>query len=494
MPFFRKSATKFLVPARHSRHRTACLALYRALLRLAPQIPLPHDLATGWGEKVTNPIAQQISRAFRRNLGDTSPRIIYPALVAGYNMLSVLKIASTTPESEHYASIISFLRDRLAERYRSRAAWVPPPPKPQPRENAQPLLVKVTPEPTRFNPQPQPEYIAPRRPRLQSQLGGSGKRQIPKIEVANGDFPFLRFSKPSPTGEFARVIRQLVNKRIDRTRKILAMYEDIDDYELEDEWEVYVAEQLWREQNEKEGKNGKTAVLKTLNWVFADNTAQQKAANQPKHRIFAFQAEERRHTFYNTARPIDDSVREEESNWMDAHDVGCGTGRSGDERSYTYTFHHHGIEHIEGILTAQRQDSVARAHALQNLVKEEKALQAHEREVYKEQQRLAWEQRQEAERGPNWRDEVFKQNYWKAAEARYAQMKKPTHDENGHRLGAGLSTKEVNEIQDWEMKVVRRHGVEWMGKVQFKDVPVALGDMIADKWPVQRLEPPTERL
>ncbi|KAH8164981.1 hypothetical protein CIB48_g3277 [Xylaria polymorpha] len=237
-PFIVGQYHKTLVPARNSRHRTACFALYRALLRLAPQVSLPGDLAQGWGPG-KNPIAIHIRRAFRRNVADTSPRIVYPALSAGYRMLSVLHEAATSPDSTHHASIITFLQSRLAERQRSLANRPPPPkgPKPgSPRPGTLPLLVKVAPATkTRAA-----VYATPHRPRAQSELGGTGRRKIPRLDVAS-DFPFLRLTKPQPV-VLSRVLRQKLAKRVARMGQLIELEEEHRPAAvLEDEWDAEVA-------------------------------------------------------------------------------------------------------------------------------------------------------------------------------------------------------------------------------------------------------------
>ncbi|KAI0183581.1 hypothetical protein EV127DRAFT_352393 [Xylaria flabelliformis] len=255
MAFVGHSIRKHLVPARNSRHRTACLALYRALLRLAPQVSLPDNLATGWGAG-KNPIAIHIRRAFRRNVADTSPRIVYPALSAGYRMLSVLHDAATTPNSEHHASITTFLEARLAERQRSLANRPPPPtgPKPgAPRPGTLPLLVRVSPPPSETNPHPAPRYVTPHRPRPQSELGGTGRRKIPRLDLAS-DFPFLRLTKPEPV-LLSRVLRQKIAKRIGRMEVLLDLKEEgIPAAELEDDWDNAMAQLLREEEKRRSTK------------------------------------------------------------------------------------------------------------------------------------------------------------------------------------------------------------------------------------------------
>ncbi|GAP86817.1 putative ubiquitin-conjugating enzyme protein [Rosellinia necatrix] len=232
---------KFMIPAQDSRHRIACLALYRTLLRLAPQVSLPPDLAEGWGSG-KNPIAIHIRRAFRRNVADTSVRIVQPALRAGYRMISVLQPAAASTSSDEHHQITSFLRGRLEERQRSLANR-PSQEKPKPgtpRPGYLPLLVNVTPAPTPSNPNPRPRYDIPHRPRPQSELGGTGRRKIPRLDMAS-EIPFLRFSKPQPV-VLSRVLGGKVRRRSERAIKVGILREEaLPEARLEDQWERAMA-------------------------------------------------------------------------------------------------------------------------------------------------------------------------------------------------------------------------------------------------------------
>jgi hypothetical protein len=95
-------------PARSSRHRAACLALYRALVRRALLVPLDDAAAaaeeaaeadyggdddgggsgggcSGWAAR-RNPIHELVRRQFRRNANDVSKRLVFAALAAGYKV------------------------------------------------------------------------------------------------------------------------------------------------------------------------------------------------------------------------------------------------------------------------------------------------------------------------------------------------------------------------------------------------------------------------
>ncbi|KAI1092065.1 hypothetical protein F5B19DRAFT_238788 [Rostrohypoxylon terebratum] len=326
----------FLIPARNSRHRIACFALYRALLKQVPSVQLPDNLVRAWGPG--NPIKHLIRRAFRRNITDTSPRIVFPALKAGYQMLALLKAAS--PPSVQWArnlnheSIITFLRARLKERNKTLEAKElhPPnsrnPPKPStaPRKETIPLLVNVTPAPTPENPKPNPVYATPSRPRPASELGGSGRRHIPRLDMAS-DLPFLRTKKPQPP-VLSRVLTQKIKKRVLRYDTVGEFWDySMPEAELEDMWEKDVSALLKKHQVADPGEN-----------------------DRPSER---FQS----------------------------------------------TLKRHGIDYILGKLNEERLDAVARADAMRRLIEEETALAEQEKKERLREKRRAQRERRAAREG-----------------------------------------------------------------------------------------------
>lgn len=77
------------VPANNSRHRTAALALYRALLRTSKQVPLPSKTVTkGKAFPSVHPVAHLVRRRFAKTLPYTSLRLIYAAMTNGYKARS----------------------------------------------------------------------------------------------------------------------------------------------------------------------------------------------------------------------------------------------------------------------------------------------------------------------------------------------------------------------------------------------------------------------
>ncbi|KAJ1328201.1 hypothetical protein MN608_07537 [Microdochium nivale] len=175
---------KFFIPARSTRHRIAAIALYRALIALASSVPLPPDLTEAWNKTQTprrrqpeaparNPLVELVRRTFKRNRADTSPRIVAPALHAGYRSLELLRDAAKTEGTPSRDQVVGLVREQLAIRQRShdaRQAWLerhPPPPEDsdqptEPHHDDQhrdkprplPLLVRISPDPTPENPFP----------------------------------------------------------------------------------------------------------------------------------------------------------------------------------------------------------------------------------------------------------------------------------------------------------------------------------------------------
>ncbi|KAI2629943.1 hypothetical protein GGR54DRAFT_587031 [Hypoxylon sp. NC1633] len=350
----------FFIPARNSRHRTACFALYRALLQQATLIRLPDDLATVRGP--INPIKHLIRRAFRRNRTDTSPRLIFPALKAGYRILALLKsAASSSPSSPNadHTSITTFLRARLDERNRSLSAQALHPPHsrnpPQrdtaPRPGTIPLLVKVSPAPTPTNPNPKPKYATPSRPRPQSELGGTGRRKVPHLDLAS-DFPFLRVGKPQPP-LLNRVLTQKTRRRVARTGFVQTLAEEmIPNAELEDEWE----------------KSMRTVLQRQGGGGHRDSVPRGGVMSVESREAMAITEELRAgNTFRNTV-------------WI------------------------HGLAYVQDLLSREQEDLVARADAMRRLVEEETKLAKEEKVQRDIDRRKRWEAKMLGLHGEGWRE------------------------------------------------------------------------------------------
>ncbi|KAI7776731.1 ubiquitin-conjugating enzyme e2 variant 1 [Diaporthe eres] len=233
----------FFIPARDSRHRVACFALYRALLRQVPHIFLPSDLTSrpGW----INPIRFLIRAGFRRNKNDTSPRLVTSALQNGYRFLTLLTRAHDASAPQH-SEIVAFLRERQSK--------FPPPPPPgtleeeenkkkaaqERRAAAVPLLTLVS------APGEKPVYKATVRPRPLSELSG-GVRKVPVLDQATAGHTFLRIGKPE-----SHFLGSFLHRKGDaRQRRITLMQELQDEYTTqardEDRWEAELVRLASRE-------------------------------------------------------------------------------------------------------------------------------------------------------------------------------------------------------------------------------------------------------
>ncbi|KAK5651397.1 hypothetical protein OQA88_12554 [Cercophora sp. LCS_1] len=219
----------FYRPSRDSRHRRACLSLYRALMRTGLRVPLPDDVATGLGP--INPIRSLIRNAFRRNRKEASPRLVVSALKQGYRFLTVLHTAASAPTGPVYNEVLSFLRKNQAAVQKVLAAKAAKA-KVEPSARPVSLLTRVQ-EATLTS---APVYEATARPLPLEALSG-GVRKIPKLDDTEG-IPFLRLGKPQAAA-LSAILTRKVSKRRARTVKLC---------ELEDEeLEIAAEEDFWDE-------------------------------------------------------------------------------------------------------------------------------------------------------------------------------------------------------------------------------------------------------
>lgn len=343
-------------------------------------MPLPDDLATAWGTK-RHPIANAVRRAFLKNRNDTSTRLIHKALQAGYRMLDTLSRAANA-DSPEYASVLSFLRKRLAQRdhvlfqkeLHPPNSKTPPAPYSGPRPNTVPLLVNTTPASTPMNPDPKPTYASFSRPRPLSDLPPGGKRKIPVMDMA-GDYPILRFDKPQP-----RMLSRIILHKMAVRTKRLDLIRDWHDYDTtivniadcaeEDDWEDLIIDALDQE------------LLEPVTSAWAEGE---------KHKSLS-ECEGREHFL----RALD-----EVEGW-----IAQNSRRNQDVSTYSETLHTHAISWVMEALSRDRSDAVARAYALRQIIADEKALAAQEKEQKRSERRMAWEARMELEHGQGWREVV----------------------------------------------------------------------------------------
>ncbi|KAI0016769.1 hypothetical protein F4780DRAFT_782910 [Xylariomycetidae sp. FL0641] len=381
----------FLVPARNSKHRIACIALYRALLRQAESILVPKTLIKqfavtesyaiphkpdprpgGQYFRSISPIVKVIRKSFRRNLQDTSPRILYPALQFGYSMMSRLK-AAQKPRSYEHQEIISYLIALAEERrvsFDAHEDWreVNPPPDQMPKRP--PFLVNVTPEPTPENPSPALKYAIPGRPMPFEELGGRQRRHVAQIEMA-GDFPFLRIGKPE-----SHLLSMAMRNKMRRKGQRMRMIEDYSDEMMadaqeEDAWELGLF-RLMRE--EGQGRPGGSYDAEDDDYKLSQEepegpTPQSADPNVERRALF----HERRDGATYTANV-----------WLN-------------------------IRHLQQAVDDERKDNVARANAMRQVVKQEQAM--YDAELAERREKRAVQMAEGRERREEKKKEMFGEYY-----------------------------------------------------------------------------------
>lgn len=184
-----------------------------------------------------NPIQYLIRAGFRRNRGDTSPRLVTSALQNGYRFLTLLTRAHDTSTPQH-SEIVAFLRERQSH-------FPPPPPagstegeegqkknkEARRRAAAVPLLTLVS------APGEKPVYKSTVRPRPLSELSG-GVRKVPVLEQANSGISFLRIGKPE-----SRFLGSFLHRKVDTRQRRITLIREMQDEHVtqardEDRWEA----------------------------------------------------------------------------------------------------------------------------------------------------------------------------------------------------------------------------------------------------------------
>ncbi|KAH8808593.1 hypothetical protein F5884DRAFT_377246 [Xylogone sp. PMI_703] len=214
---------QFLPPRASGPHRIACFALYRALLRQCPRIPLPAELQNS--DLRCNPIKHLIRKGFKRNVGDTSHRIVIAALETGYTFEKLLRSAGDG-NTESISQIHNLLQQihNTAETQRVQQKLNPPPPKPRP-----PLPA----------PYPGAKKILESRPRPREEFADPERRRPAIFTTTTSGFAFLRFKKPQ-SEYLSRVLRDKLKQKINRTDAIQRIEEDLEWARAEEIWEDMV--------------------------------------------------------------------------------------------------------------------------------------------------------------------------------------------------------------------------------------------------------------
>ena len=208
-------------------------------------------------------------------------------------------------------------------------------------------------DPTEWHPT---EYTTTHRPRPLSELGGTGRRKVPHIEMG-GDFPFLRIKKPQPE-YLSRVLTQKIRNRGRRTDALHAMEDSLEDAVAEDEWEKVV-----------------DAVL---------------SGDEPWCRSIGEEAPADGTGEYDKNTP----------NTQDL-DVRLKSGRkirvAPSSETYGGSIWRYGFVHIQALLNNEKVDQVYRARAMRDIVIQEQKLVAEEKAARRSKRRRRWEEKLRSE-------------------------------------------------------------------------------------------------
>ncbi|OAA48353.1 ubiquitin-conjugating enzyme [Beauveria brongniartii RCEF 3172] len=219
------------IPARDSRHRAAVLALYRALAKTATKVPLQGHIGDSLAH--SSPIRAVLRRRFEKNSSDTSPRLVFAALTAGYKFLSFLH-KSQNASSAEYRQIVRYLSSRKEIPTQQAGA-----PATKPAERKEPLLIKIS------GPGEAAKYTSNLYPRPLNSL--TRTRRVPMMATTAEGLPFLRTSFVQPH-EMSRMVGRKNSIFQSNIAKITEIQDELlPDAETEDEWERIVARQLRKE-------------------------------------------------------------------------------------------------------------------------------------------------------------------------------------------------------------------------------------------------------
>lgn len=296
-------------------------------------------------------------------------------------MLDTLSKA-TDINSPEYASILVFLRKRLAQRdnvlfqkdIHPPHSKNPPKPSSGPSPDSTPLLVNTTPAPTRENPNPRPTYAAVARPRPLSELPPGKKRKIPKFDMAR-DYPILRFDKPQPS----ILNRVLTQKNATRTKRLDLVRDWNDDDTTIINMADCVEEDHWED-----------LLIEALDDEFIKPVLRSRSRGKKHELLVEREGQER------FLRALDETeawlVEHNQSNRHDA--------------TYKRALEVYGVDWVFNTLTRDREDAVARANTMRRIIAEEKELAAMEKKQNQAQRKAKWEAGMFLEYGTHWQEMV----------------------------------------------------------------------------------------
>lgn len=170
----------------------------------------------------------------------------------------------------------------------------------------------------------------------------------------------MRVTKPQPP-LLSRVLTQKIRKRVERTESVQASWEEaIPGAELEDEWEKSMASLLEQEDRARADSEGK----------YGNRNGNRRAVG-----LTSAEARE--------ASAIRDEYRA--------------------QSTFRQTVWLYSIQHVQDLLTKEREDQIARADAMRNLIEEETKLAEQEKAQRSLERRKRWEAKMLELHGEGWR-------------------------------------------------------------------------------------------
>lgn len=232
------------VPAQDCRHRTAAIALYRALVLKARQFSIPNDIFRL--PRDVHPVVHLVQQRFKGNKDDRSPRLVYSSMTAGYKFLDMLHKAKEENSLER-KKILRLLRKKSAERQAAEAR----------RANRVSSAEDATEYDRRgkeaedhtirnvASPFELPRYKGHARPLSSLKR----RREVPYLVVESMGFPFLRYKGATQSKGLNQMILSHKRQYMHALYSMIPLEEEVaPDVQLEDDWEENIEKALCEEE------------------------------------------------------------------------------------------------------------------------------------------------------------------------------------------------------------------------------------------------------
>ena len=232
------------VPAQDCRHRTAAIALYRALVLAARQFSVPNDVFRLPSD--VHPVVHLVQQRFKGNKDDRSPRLVYSSMTAGYKFLDMLHKAKNESSLER-KKIVRLLRNQSAERQAAEARraksvsstedarehdWR--------EKEAEDHTIRNVAGPFEL-----PRYKGDARPLSSLKR----RREVPYLVVESMGFPFLRYKGATQSKGLNQMILSHKRRYMHALYSMIPLEEEVaPDVQLEDDWEENVEKALCEEE------------------------------------------------------------------------------------------------------------------------------------------------------------------------------------------------------------------------------------------------------